>query len=166
MHFAHSTFILSCLPRAVSVRGAPGSSREASDAACSTSSEKPIDFNDDINSVGFENASGPSFFTSHSRCALAVITSPHISQRANSFSSVSEIYGPNALGIILTGMGSDGTKGLVKMHAKGSYVIGQDEATSVVYGMPKSAFEAGAVDVQLPIERVAQGVMKVCGVRN
>ena len=48
------------------------------------------------------------------------------------FSSVSEIYGPNALGVILTGMGSDGTKGLVKMHAKGSYVIGQDEAVQAV----------------------------------
>ena len=81
------------------------------------------------------------------------------------FSSVSEIYGSNALGVILTGMGSDGTKGLVKMRAKGSYVIGQDEKTSVVYGMPKAAFEAGAVDVQLPIDRMAQGVMRVCGVR-
>lgn len=79
------------------------------------------------------------------------------------FSSVAELYGANALGIILTGMGSDGTKGLVKMHGKGSYVIGQDEETSTVYGMPRTAFEAGAVDIQLPIENVAKGVAKLCG---
>lgn len=79
------------------------------------------------------------------------------------FSSVSELYGPNALGIILTGMGSDGTKGLVKMHEKGSYVIGQDEESSTVYGMPRTAFEAGAVDTQLSIEQVAAGVAKICG---
>ena len=79
------------------------------------------------------------------------------------FSSVSEHYGANALGVILTGMGADGTKGLVKMHAKGAYVIGQDERTSTVYGMPRAAFEAGAVDLQLPIEQIALGVTKLCG---
>jgi len=82
------------------------------------------------------------------------------------FSSVAENYGSNALGIILTGMGSDGTKGLIKMHAKDSFVIGQDEATSIVYGMPKTAFESGSVDLQLPINRIAQGMMKVCGVKQ
>jgi two-component system chemotaxis response regulator CheB len=79
------------------------------------------------------------------------------------FSSVSEHYGANALGVILTGMGADGTKGLVKMHAKGSYVVGQDEKTCVVYGMPRAAYEAGAVDVQLPIEQISSGVAKLCG---
>ena len=81
------------------------------------------------------------------------------------FSSVSEHYGPNALGIILTGMGSDGTNGLIKMHKKGSYIIGQDEMTSTVYGMPKSAFEAGTVDLQLPIKQIASGIVKVCGLK-
>jgi two-component system chemotaxis response regulator CheB len=60
-------------------------------------------------------------------------------------------------------MGADGTKGLVKMHAKGSYVVGQDEKTCVVYGMPRAAYEAGAVDVQLPIEQISSGVAKLCG---
>lgn len=79
------------------------------------------------------------------------------------FDSVAQYYGANALGIILTGMGNDGTEGLVKMHRKGSYVLGQDQMTSTVYGMPRTAFEAGAVNVQLPIERMAEGVIKVCG---
>lgn len=78
------------------------------------------------------------------------------------FESVSRYYSSNALGIILTGMGNDGTEGLKHMHQKGSYIIGQDEATSTVYGMPKAAFEAGVVDVQMPIEQVSSAIMKVC----
>ena len=79
------------------------------------------------------------------------------------FDSVAEYFGANALGIILTGMGNDGTEGLKKMHAKDSYVLGQDEFSSTVYGMPKAAFEAGVVDVQLPIGQIAHGIKRVCG---
>ncbi len=82
------------------------------------------------------------------------------------FGSIAQYYGQNALGIILTGMGNDGTEGLVSMHQKGAYVLGQDEFTSTVYGMPRTAYEAGAVDVQLPIDRMAEGVMKVCGTQG
>ena len=56
--------------------------------------------------------------------------------------------GSSAIGIIMTGMGSDGAKGLLKMRQRGSFTIGQDEATSIVYGMPKIAKELGAVMVQ------------------
>ncbi len=79
------------------------------------------------------------------------------------FESVSEHFTGNSLGVILTGMGNDGTEGLKKMHQKGAYVLGQDEASSVVYGMPRAAFEAGAVDAQLDIEAIGGAVNQVCG---
>lgn len=71
------------------------------------------------------------------------------------FRSVAEIYGGDSLGVILTGMGYDGTAGLKIMKAKGSKVIAQNEATCVVYGMPKTAIEAGVVDIILPIGEIA-----------
>lgn len=66
------------------------------------------------------------------------------------FKSVAENC-ENILSVILTGMGEDGTKGLIDIHNKGGYVIGQNEESCVVYGMPKAAFEAGAVDIELDI---------------
>lgn len=74
------------------------------------------------------------------------------------FKSVAELVGNKALGVILTGIGHDGTAGLLEMKAKGSPTLGQDEATSVVYGMPKSAFESGAVDVQIPLDNMALAI--------
>ena len=64
------------------------------------------------------------------------------------FSSVAENAGAHALGIILTGMGGDGAKGLLAMRKAGAKTIGQDESTCVVYGMPKVAYESGAVEYQ------------------
>lgn len=64
------------------------------------------------------------------------------------FSSVAKCAGSSAMGIILTGMGSDGAKGLLEMRSAGAHTIGQDEASCVVYGMPKVAFEKGAVEYQ------------------
>ena len=61
------------------------------------------------------------------------------------FESVSKEAGDLAVGIILTGMGADGAKGLASMRAKGAFTIGQDEASCVVYGMPQKAFEYGGV---------------------
>ncbi len=80
------------------------------------------------------------------------------------FESVSYHYGENALGVILTGMGNDGLNGLRLMHEKKSYVIGQDEATCVVYGMPRAAFEAGVVDLQVSVEDIPSVIEKVCGI--
>lgn len=71
------------------------------------------------------------------------------------FYSVAKLAGKDSIGIILTGMGNDGAKGLLAMRGAGARTIGQDEATCVVYGMPKSAFELGAVQEQLPLERIA-----------
>ncbi|MCA9772788.1 MAG: chemotaxis response regulator protein-glutamate methylesterase [Myxococcales bacterium] len=64
------------------------------------------------------------------------------------------------LGVILTGMGADGTKGMVAIKKSGGTTLGQDAATSVVYGMPRSAYEAGAVDEQVPIHRMAAMIVE------
>jgi two-component system, chemotaxis family, protein-glutamate methylesterase/glutaminase len=69
--------------------------------------------------------------------------------------SVAENVGANAYGMILTGMGNDGAKGLKAMKDAGSRNFGQDESTSIVYGMPKCAFEIGAVDRVLPLEMLS-----------
>jgi two-component system chemotaxis response regulator CheB len=78
------------------------------------------------------------------------------------FRSVAKAAGANAVGIILTGMGSDGALGLLEMRRAGASTIGQDEATCVVYGMPKAAFDGGAVEIELPIRKIAQQVLHHC----
>ncbi len=75
------------------------------------------------------------------------------------FHSVAKIAGTNAIGVILTGMGGDGAKGLLAMRNAGANTIGQDEASCVVYGMPKVAYEVGAVERQLPLHKVADGII-------
>lgn len=69
--------------------------------------------------------------------------------------SVAEIYGAATLAAILTGMGQDGVVGLRKVKDRGGFVIGQDAATSVVYGMPRAAAQAGLVDRVLPLDQIA-----------
>jgi len=71
------------------------------------------------------------------------------------FRSVSQVYPGRATGVIMTGMGSDGTLGLRLMKRAGCPVIAQSEETCVVYGMPKEAVEAGVVDVVAPLDRLA-----------
>ena len=78
-------------------------------------------------------------------------------------SVVANIGGPTVLGIILTGMGHDGAAGLLKMRQIGSPTIGQDEATCVVYGMPRAAYEMGAVAEQLPLQSIASAIMRIAG---
>ncbi len=70
------------------------------------------------------------------------------------FHSVAENVGPNALGVILTGMGDDGARGMKAMHEAGAYTIAQDEATSVVWGMPGEAVAHGGVDEILPLGEI------------
>lgn len=74
------------------------------------------------------------------------------------FESVAETYGKNAIGVILTGMGGDGAKGLLSMRSKGARTIGQDEASSVVYGMPKVAYNLGAVEQQISLKKIPQAI--------
>jgi two-component system chemotaxis response regulator CheB len=76
------------------------------------------------------------------------------------FESVSKAAAGNALGVILTGMGSDGAKGLLDMKRAGAYTIGQDQASCVVYGMPMVAFNIGAVIEQLPLDSIGDGLVR------
>jgi len=76
------------------------------------------------------------------------------------FHSVADLLGRNAVGVILTGMGADGAAGLLAMKRAGAQTIAQDEATSVVFGMPKEAIDRGAVDVVLPLPRIAAGILQ------
>jgi len=72
------------------------------------------------------------------------------------FNSVAEKAGSLAIGVILTGMGYDGAKGLMKMKQKGAFTIGQDEKSSVVYGMPKVAYDIGGVTKQVALKNIPQ----------
>jgi len=71
------------------------------------------------------------------------------------FQSAAKLAGANAVGVILTGMGRDGAEGLLNMRKAGSHTIGQDEASCVVYGMPRVAFECGAVEKQVTLSKIA-----------
>ncbi|WP_036838010.1 protein-glutamate methylesterase/protein-glutamine glutaminase [Pleomorphomonas oryzae] len=71
------------------------------------------------------------------------------------FRSMARICPVNSLGVILTGMGRDGASGLLDIRLGGGHTIGQNEATSIVYGMPRAAFEIGAVERQLPLQSIA-----------
>jgi two-component system, chemotaxis family, protein-glutamate methylesterase/glutaminase len=76
-------------------------------------------------------------------------------------SSVADVYGAAALAAILTGMGQDGVAGLRKIKDRGGYVVGQDAATSVVYGMPRAAAQAGLVDRVLPLHEIASALCEL-----
>ncbi|MEA2102294.1 MAG: chemotaxis response regulator protein-glutamate methylesterase [Thermodesulfobacteriota bacterium] len=76
------------------------------------------------------------------------------------FRSVAHHYVGRSTGVIMTGMGADGTLGLRLMKRSGSATIAQDEATSVVYGMPMEAFKSGAVDIVAPLDRIASEIVK------
>ncbi len=75
------------------------------------------------------------------------------------FNSVVKTCGSNAVGVILTGMGRDGAAGLRAMRDVGCKTFGQNEASSVVYGMPKAAMELGAVQIQLSLERICSAII-------
>lgn len=72
------------------------------------------------------------------------------------FKSVAKYAGKNAVGVILTGMGADGAKGLLEMKQAGAATVGQNEQSCVVYGMPKVAFELGGVDFVEPLNKIAE----------
>mgnify|MGYP002510897120 CR=1 FL=1 len=74
------------------------------------------------------------------------------------FESVAKVFKNNALGVIMTGMGRDGAVQLAEMRKQGAWTIGQDENTSVVYGMPKVAWEQGGVQKQVPLLQIADEI--------
>ena len=77
------------------------------------------------------------------------------------FNSVARLNRPMT-GVILTGMGKDGAKGLLAMREAGAHTLGQDENSSVVYGMPRAALEIGAVERQLPLHRLRPAILDLC----
>ncbi len=79
------------------------------------------------------------------------------------FESVSKVAGRRSVGIILTGMGGDGAEGLLQMRQAGAYTIGQDQESSVVYGMPMMAFNKGAVIKQLPLGEITAHLIAQVG---
>jgi two-component system chemotaxis response regulator CheB len=94
--------------------------------------------------------------------AVEVRDSPPVNHHRPSvdvlFSSVARCAGRQALGIIMTGMGGDGARGLLEMHTAGAWTAAQDEASSIVFGMPAEAIRLNAVDEVLPLGRIAQWI--------
>lgn len=76
------------------------------------------------------------------------------------FDSVASQVGPNAVGVMLTGMGDDGAQAMVRMREAGAVNLIQDEASSVVWGMPGSAYEYGAGEILLPLDKIADAIMQ------
>ena len=93
------------------------------------------------------------------RYTVSILEGPHVSRHRPSvdvlFRSTAQAAGRNALGILLTGMGDDGARGLLEMRRMGSPTLAQDEETSVVFGMPKEAIALGAAGKVLPLGRMA-----------
>jgi two-component system, chemotaxis family, protein-glutamate methylesterase/glutaminase len=82
------------------------------------------------------------------------------------FDSVARTMGSEAVGVILTGMGRDGANGLLSLRSAGARTIGQDAATSVVYGMPKVAFEIGATEKEIPLEKIGREILSATALRQ
>ena len=97
--------------------------------------------------------------TLHCRLRPAPLVSGHRPSVDVLFQSVSKAAGGRAVGVILSGMGRDGAEGLRAMRTAGARTFGQDEATCMVYGMPRAAFEIGAVERQLPIDRMRDAIL-------
>ena len=95
-------------------------------------------------------------------CAEGPKVSGHCPSVDVLFESVAEAAGKDAVAAILTGMGADGAKGMKKLHDSGAYTIGQDKDSCVVYGMPMEAYNLGAVDEQLPLDRIGQALLYHC----
>jgi two-component system chemotaxis response regulator CheB len=94
---------------------------------------------------------------------VAVIDGPPVSRHRPSvdvlFRSVAKSAGRNAMGVIMTGMGDDGARGLKEMRDAGAPTIGQDEDSCVVYGMPKEAFKTGGVCREVPLDGIPEAIM-------
>jgi two-component system chemotaxis response regulator CheB len=80
------------------------------------------------------------------------------------FRSTARYAGRNAVGVIMTGMGDDGARGMLEMKEAGAYTFAQNEDTCVVFGMPQEAIKRGAVNSVLPLEAIADAVLRRCNV--
>lgn len=100
----------------------------------------------------------------HSQYLTILENGPEVSGHRPSvdvlFDSAAEVLKSHAVGVILTGMGKDGAKGLLRMKQAGAATIGQDEASSLIYGMPKAAFELGGVNKQMPLAKISEAMLQ------
>lgn len=100
---------------------------------------------------------GPTYFLEVRDGALVSRHRPSVNVL---FRSVAQAAGPNAVGVLLTGMGDDGADGLLEMKRTNAFTIAQDEATCVVFGMPREAILLGAADEVLPLHRIPQAMLR------
>jgi two-component system chemotaxis response regulator CheB len=100
---------------------------------------------------------------------LSLLEAPPVSLHCPSatmlFRSVAAVYGPRAVGVLLTGMGDDGAVGMAELKAAGALTIAQDENSSIVFGMPAEAIRLGAADHILPPARIAEVLIEQIGAR-
>lgn len=96
------------------------------------------------------------------QCYDGPLVSGHKPSVSVLFNSVAETCGAKSVGVILTGMGRDGADGLLAMRKAGAATLGEDESSCVVYGMPKAAFEIGAVEKQIPLSHIAEEILRLC----
>lgn len=101
----------------------------------------------------------------HARCREGEKVSGHCPSADVLFNSVAQHVGRNAVGVILTGMGADGAQGLLAMHKAGARNLAQDEASSVVFGMPKEAYNRGAAEALVPLEEMGERLLKLLEAR-
>jgi two-component system chemotaxis response regulator CheB len=101
---------------------------------------------------------------SGARYAVQVAQGPPVSGHRPSvdvlFDSCARTLGPNAVGVIMTGMGADGARGMLAMHQAGAFTLAQDEQSCVVFGMPAAAIEMGGTDEVLPLDRLAAAALR------
>ena len=102
---------------------------------------------------------------SHFECSLndGPTVSGHRPSADVLFRSAARVAGSMAIGVILTGMGKDGADGLLELRQIGAMTLGQDEASSLIYGMPRVAFERGAIMRQRPLSEMADAIIDACG---
>ncbi len=103
---------------------------------------------------------------SGARYYVEVIEGPLVSRHRPSvnvlFRSAAEYVGPNAVSVIMTGMGDDGAQGMLEMKQSGAKTLAQDEATSIVFGMPNEAIKLGAVDEICALQKIPAAVLRLC----
>jgi two-component system, chemotaxis family, protein-glutamate methylesterase/glutaminase len=92
------------------------------------------------------------------RCETGEKVSGHLPSVDVLFESAAKLAGSRVIGVLLTGMGYDGAKGMLAIRRRGGRTVGQDAASSVIYGMPRAAYELGAVEYQLPLHAIASRI--------
>jgi two-component system, chemotaxis family, protein-glutamate methylesterase/glutaminase len=96
----------------------------------------------------------------------SILTDKYVPSVDYMMASVAEAFGPNSMGVILTGMGNDGKKGMLEIKEKGGYTIAESEESAIVFGMPAEAIKAGAVEKILPISEIPAEVISIVNNRE